>query len=112
MLMFGIIFSSPTVDHEVRWCMLKLSELIYRPLEESLPKISIHLPPTPVLETAPNSPFGRVPLQLAIKPEMSRRASKMSAPPVPTPTSSTLPKLKLTSARKESVDSPVAIPPG
>jgi transcription initiation factor TFIID subunit 2 len=37
--------------------MLKLAEITLRPADEALPKVVIHLPPTPVNEQPPNIPL-------------------------------------------------------
>ncbi|KAF8753693.1 Peptidase family M1 domain [Rhizoctonia solani] len=86
------ICCDPSVDHEVRWCMLKLADLIYRPAEEPHVKIKIHIPPTPISE-APPAPL-----------------------PVVTPApllnlSGTLPKLKLHSPRTSAGPLPPLVPP-
>jgi transcription initiation factor TFIID subunit 2 len=68
------------VDHEVRWYLLKLADMLLRGTEETLPKPKIYLPPpTPVVEAPPT---------LAIKVKREK-----TLPPA-TPTISA-PKLKL-----------------
>jgi transcription initiation factor TFIID subunit 2 len=62
------------VDHEVRWCVLKLADILIRGVEETAPKVTIHLPPTPVAETIPQLP----PVKLS-KPS---RQLKSSGPPL------------------------------
>lgn len=57
------------MDHEVRLSMLKLSELVFRGAEESPPKVTIHIPRAPVLET-----FSAV-----VTPALKKRM-KLSAP--------------------------------
>ncbi|KAH9929687.1 uncharacterized protein B0H18DRAFT_995740 [Fomitopsis serialis] len=47
---------APETDNEVRWCLLKLADLLIRGAEEAPPKVTIHLPPTPVTEVAPPIP--------------------------------------------------------
>lgn len=83
--------SAPETDSEVRWCLLKVADLLIRGSEEQPPKVTIHLPPTPVVEAPP--PI-IPPVKLNTKPP---RAIKASGPPTPSPrTSFTLPpKLKL-----------------
>jgi transcription initiation factor TFIID subunit 2 len=49
------------VDHEVRWCILKLADIVVRGVEETVPKFTIHLPPTPVVESAPQLPLVKAP---------------------------------------------------
>lgn len=44
---------APDVDHEVRWYILKLADILVRPNEESLPTIKITIPSTPANEVAP-----------------------------------------------------------
>ncbi|KAJ3487118.1 hypothetical protein NLI96_g3752 [Meripilus lineatus] len=83
------IAMAPEADHEVRWCLLKLADLLIRPTEEVPPKVTIHLPPTPVTEVPPSLPPVKVP---------SKRPSlKTSVPSVKGPhTPFTIPpKLKL-----------------
>ncbi|EAU92262.2 TATA-binding protein associated factor Taf2 [Coprinopsis cinerea okayama7 len=46
----------PEIDHEVRWCLLKLADLLIRPVEETPPTVKIHIPSTPVIETPPQIP--------------------------------------------------------
>ncbi|KAI0718881.1 hypothetical protein C8T65DRAFT_569811 [Cerioporus squamosus] len=81
---------SPDTDSEVRWCLIKLADLLIRGQEEQPPKVTIHLPPTPVVEAPP--PI--LPVKLSTKPP---RAIKAGGPPTPsTRASFTLPpKLKL-----------------
>ena len=38
------LFSSPNVDLEIRWCILKLCEVLIKPSEEPLPKLKIRMP--------------------------------------------------------------------
>ncbi|KAF8727767.1 hypothetical protein AX14_007043, partial [Amanita brunnescens Koide BX004] len=35
---------APDVDHEVRWCILKLADLLIRPVDETPPTVKIHIP--------------------------------------------------------------------
>ncbi|KAI0691165.1 hypothetical protein C8T65DRAFT_699820 [Cerioporus squamosus] len=81
---------SPDTDSEVRWCLIKLADLLIRGQEEQPSKVTIHLPPTPVVEAPP--PI--LPVKLSTKPP---RAIKAGGPPTPsTRASFTLPpKLKL-----------------
>jgi transcription initiation factor TFIID subunit 2 len=48
--------SAPDVDYEVRWYLLKLADMVVRGAEEQPPKVTIHLPPTPVTEVPPPLP--------------------------------------------------------
>ncbi|KAF8167444.1 hypothetical protein B0H34DRAFT_792168 [Crassisporium funariophilum] len=50
----------PEIDHEVRWCILKLADLLIRPVDEAPPSVKIHLPSTPVVEVAPPIPAVKV----------------------------------------------------
>ena len=68
---------APETDHEVRWCLLKLADLLIRGAEEAPPKVTIHLPPTPVTEVAPPIP----PVKLKTRP-----STKTGGPPTRTPT--------------------------
>ncbi|KAF7302590.1 Bromo domain-containing protein [Mycena chlorophos] len=53
---------SPEIDHEVRWLLLKLSDLLLKPVEETPPTVKLHIPanpgpvapsPSPVIPPAP-----------------------------------------------------------
>ncbi|PIL31521.1 hypothetical protein GSI_06223 [Ganoderma sinense ZZ0214-1] len=81
---------APDTDCEVRWCLLKLADLLIRGQEETAPKVTIHLPPTPVQEVPPPLP----PVKLTTK---SQRSLKSGAPTPKSPLPSfTLPaKLKI-----------------
>ncbi|KAG5645341.1 hypothetical protein DXG03_006403 [Asterophora parasitica] len=68
---------APDVDQEVRWCILKLADLLIRPVEETPPTVKIHIPSTPVTEVAP-IPFVKVPLKTA-------RTIKSGGPPPKSP---------------------------
>ncbi|THH30629.1 hypothetical protein EUX98_g3547 [Antrodiella citrinella] len=83
------IAMAPDADHEVRWWLLKLADLLIRGSEEAPPKVTIHLPPTPVNEVAPPLPTVKIPLK--------QRSIKAGGPPVKSPlTPFTIPpKLKL-----------------
>ena len=52
--LFGLTvpLSNLDIDHEVRWCILKLADLLIRPVEETPPSVKIHIPSTPVIETS------------------------------------------------------------
>ncbi|KAI0830772.1 hypothetical protein BC628DRAFT_1355553 [Trametes gibbosa] len=77
-------------DSEVRWCLLKLADLLIRGTEEVPPKVTIHLPPTPVTEAPPPIPS----VKLSSKPV---RAIKSGGPPPKSPLTpfTVPPKLKL-----------------
>jgi len=51
---FGLTvpLSNLDIDHEVRWCILKLADLLIRPVEETPPSVKIHIPSTPVTENS------------------------------------------------------------
>ena len=70
--------------------MLKLADLLIRGAEEAPPKVTIHLPPTPVAEAAPPIPPVKLPLK-------SRPTIKTGGPLTRTPTLpfAGTPKLKL-----------------
>ncbi|KAF7302980.1 Transcription initiation factor TFIID subunit 2 [Mycena kentingensis (nom. inval.)] len=101
---------SPQLDHDVRWSLLKLADLLLKPVEETAPTVKLHLPATPVMETPPpespllpfrfkiNGPAPPTPtipvhtprvILRASTPNMARRTASVepqpSAPPVPTP---------------------------
>ncbi|TFK56505.1 hypothetical protein OE88DRAFT_1689584 [Heliocybe sulcata] len=82
---------APDADHEVRWCLLKLADLLVRGAEEAPPKVTIHLPPTPVSEQAPSLPIVKAP---ALK---SQRMIKAIGGPLkaPIPPHLTIPSTKL-----------------
>ncbi|KAL4251521.1 Transcription initiation factor TFIID subunit 2 [Abortiporus biennis] len=82
------IAMAPDADIEVRWCLLKLADLLIRPSEEVPPKVTIHLPPTPVVETPPALP------KVSLK---THKALKSATPSIKSPlTPFTIPpKLKL-----------------
>ncbi len=63
--------SAPDVDHEVRWCILKLADLLIRPVDEVPPKLSLHLPPkTPIIEIPPSLPVPKVSIKPQRKPSV------------------------------------------
>lgn len=102
MLKISFHLRDPNADYEVRWCMLKLADLAVRGVEEPIPKVTIHLPPTPMIEVA--SPLPTLPITPSIKiipkaskPQIKIGGRKPSIAPstptsAPTPTST---KLKL-----------------
>jgi transcription initiation factor TFIID subunit 2 len=69
-----ISYSAPDVDYEVRWCLLKLADILIRPVEEVPPSVKIHIPSTPITDVAPQIPLVKVP----VKPT---RATKPVIPP-------------------------------
>ncbi len=68
--------SAPNVDQEVRWCLLKLADILIRPVEETPPTVKLHIPSTPVLEAPPQSPS--VSVKMPLKPS---RSVKSGGPP-------------------------------
>ncbi|CDZ96230.1 TATA binding protein associated factor [Phaffia rhodozyma] len=49
------VIASPEVDFDVRWSMIQLADMLVRPAEETMPKLVIHLQPTPAVE--PTTPM-------------------------------------------------------
>lgn len=93
---------APDIDHEVRWSVIKLADTLIRGADEVPPKVTIHLPPTPVQEVAPPLPAVKVPLK-------AHRPPKLSGPPARSPlTPYVQPKVKL--SRVGSVDVNVKTP--
>lgn len=76
------------MDHEVRWCLLKLADLLIRPVEETPPTVKIHIPSTPIIETAPQAP----PVKATAK---APRLIKTGGAPAKIPPTPTTTKLKL-----------------
>ncbi|KAG5636972.1 hypothetical protein H0H81_006217 [Sphagnurus paluster] len=79
------------VDQEVRWCILKLADLLIRPVEETPPTVKIHIPSTPATDIAPQVP----PVKVALK--TVARTLKSGGPPPKSPitTFNTPTKLRL-----------------
>ncbi|KAK7058614.1 hypothetical protein VNI00_002250 [Paramarasmius palmivorus] len=86
---------APDADHEVRWCVLKLADILIRGHEETAPTVKIHIPVTPVVETPPSLPTPKI----AVKPPKPPKSSL----PTPLAPSNAPPKIKFSAA---SVDSP------
>ncbi|KZT27583.1 hypothetical protein NEOLEDRAFT_1130581 [Neolentinus lepideus HHB14362 ss-1] len=82
---------APDADHEVRWCLLKLADLLVRGAEESAPKVTIHLPPTPVLEQPPPLPL---PKASVLKSQRTIKAIG-GTPKMPMPPHLIIPSTKL-----------------
>jgi transcription initiation factor TFIID subunit 2 len=74
-----ISYSAPDVDYEVRWCLLKLADILIRPVEEVPPSVKIHIPSTPITDVAPQIP----PVKVPAKPT---RTTKPGGPPSRHPT--------------------------
>lgn len=81
------------MDREVRWCLLKLADLVFRGDQEQPPKVTIHLPPTPVVEVPPPIPVVSKP---PLKPQRTL-SIKAGIPNVKSPVTPSVgtPKLKL-----------------
>jgi transcription initiation factor TFIID subunit 2 len=96
----------PDIDHEVRWCLLKLADLLIKPETETPPTVKIHIPSTPVVEVAPPIPSTK-----------SSRNLKSGGPPlkIPLPTAAPPTKLKIpatpTAASPRLPPTPVAPEP-
>ena len=68
----------PEIDHEVRWCILKLADLLIRPVDETPPSVKIHIPSTPVTDISPQ-------LQAVKAPPKIPRVIKSGGPPSKSP---------------------------
>lgn len=104
----------PHVDHEVRWCLLKLADLLVKGKEETLPKVTIHLPPTPVSEMPPTLPAPIAPtVRIVPKTKTSlklgnRKGSIVTqAPALPPPTKLRVPTPQVVAP----VSAPASVPP-
>ncbi|KDQ63029.1 hypothetical protein JAAARDRAFT_29020 [Jaapia argillacea MUCL 33604] len=93
-------------DHEVRWCVLKLADLLIRGAEEAPPKVLLHLPPTPVAEQPP--PL--LPLKMPLK---AQRTLKAAEPAVksPLPPFAVATKIRLPSTPTMPIAKPPAMLP-
>ncbi|KAJ7508635.1 hypothetical protein B0H11DRAFT_37054 [Mycena galericulata] len=89
----------PQVDHEVRWCLLKLADLLIKPVEETPPTVRIHIPITPVSENPPQL------TPLATKARPLKLAGPVQSPLVP---NHVPPKLKLRASTPTVVRKPAA----
>ncbi|KAF8527429.1 hypothetical protein BU17DRAFT_39590 [Hysterangium stoloniferum] len=76
------IILASTTDYEVRLSLLKLADLVFRGADESPPKVTIHIPRTPVTELPPTLPSP----VLGSKPGMKGKRLK-----IPIPSKVTLP---------------------
>ncbi|KAJ7070580.1 hypothetical protein C8F01DRAFT_1106921 [Mycena amicta] len=88
---------SPDIDHQVRWGLLKLADLLLKPVEETPPTVKLHIPANAVTETPPaeQSPVQPIKLKLAgpvapsptvpapPTPKLILRASTPSVAPTP-----------------------------
>jgi transcription initiation factor TFIID subunit 2 len=93
-------FSAPDVDHEVRWCLLKLADLLIKPVEETAPTVKIHIPITPATETPP------VLTPLPSKPRPLKLAGPAQSPVIP---NHVAPKLKIRASTPSSVRTPSGV---
>ncbi|GBE77479.1 Transcription initiation factor TFIID subunit 2 [Sparassis crispa] len=102
---------APDTDNEVRWCLLKLADLLIRGTDETPPKVTIHLPPTPVAEVPPPLP----PVKVQLKPQRTLKSGAPSTKNLIVPFT-VPPKLKLLpsssqldgSARIPTAESPLS----
>lgn len=94
LVILSLYHRNPDIDHEVRWCLLKLADLLIRPVEESPPSVKIHIPSTPVIESAP-PPLPTVKVTVPHKPRIIKPglAGVAKSPLIPSQPSA--PKLKL-----------------
>lgn len=94
---------APNVDYEVRWGIVKLADLVLRGVEETPPKVTIHLPPTPVLEQPP---------PIKLPPKVTARPIKTGGPSMRSPLVSTPapPKLKIVPSGSQARAPPATTP--
>lgn len=67
--------SAPDIDYEVRWCLLKLADILIRPVEEVPPSVKIHIPSTPITDIAPPIP----PVKVPVKPTRTLKSGGSSS---------------------------------
>ncbi|KAJ6520284.1 hypothetical protein C8R45DRAFT_55863 [Mycena sanguinolenta] len=93
---------APDVDHEVRWCLLKLADLLIKPVEETAPTVKIHIP---TIASAPEvSPvLTPLPKPRAINIKLNGPAQ---SPVIP----NHVPKVKLRPSTPASVRTPTRTP--
>jgi transcription initiation factor TFIID subunit 2 len=94
------------IDHDVRWCILKLADLLIRPVEETPPSVKIHIPSTPVTEAPPVLSVVRV------QPPKPTRVVKYGGPPTRKASLALNPptKLKLPASPAPDVVPPKTVP--
>lgn len=94
------------IDHEVRWCILKIADLLIRPVEETPPSVKIHIPSTPITDVPPVFPVVRV------QPPKLARVVKYGGPPTKKPSLMLNPstKLKLPASPAPDVVPPKTVP--
>ena len=93
----------PEIDHVVRWCILKLADLLIRPVDETPPSVKIHIPSTPVTDIAPQLPAVKAPPKIP-------RVIKSGGPPSKSPLITFNPPTKLKMPPPDIV-SPRVVPP-
>ncbi|KAI0028582.1 hypothetical protein K488DRAFT_80600 [Vararia minispora EC-137] len=67
---------APDADYEVRWAVLKFADILIRGAEETAPKLSIHIPPTPITDIAPPLPLVKLPA----KPRPNKAGTSVVTP--------------------------------
>ena len=96
-------------DLDVRWSVLKLADLLVKGADEVAPSITIHLPPTPAVETPPQLPPVKV-----TKPQRSLSIRAPVAPAKSPLTPFTVPpklKLPLNGTRDSGARAPASATP-
>lgn len=100
-------FRSGASDHEVRLSMLKLADLVFRGAEESPPKVTIHIPRAPVVETTPTILSPGLGPKAGLK---SKRPPKIGLPAraagQPSPLASSVSNIKIPSVATPPISSP------
>src|ERR1700761_31920 len=80
--------------------MLKLLDILIRPVDETPPTVRIHIPSTPISETAPPLPSAKIPIK-PLKPVAKTPSTKSPVVPNNNP-----PKLKLPGGAATPTDGP------
>ncbi|KAJ6601377.1 hypothetical protein DFH09DRAFT_1490642 [Mycena vulgaris] len=104
---------APDVDHEVRWCLLKLADLLIKPVEETAPTVRLHIGPiTPIAETPPQ--LTPMPLKVRLVPAQSPLVPNHVPPKVKlrasTPTVPRTPTVRTPTVRTPTVRTPSVEP--
>ncbi|KAF7307415.1 Transcription initiation factor TFIID subunit 2 [Mycena indigotica] len=73
---------SPEIDHDVRWGLLKLADLLLKPVDEVAPTVKLHIPANPVPETPPPEQSPVLPIKLKIAGPVAP-SPVIPAPPTP-----------------------------
>lgn len=99
---------SPDVDHEVRWCLLKLADLLFRPVEETAPSVKIHIPVTPVADLQPQLPSVKVSVkaQRPLKPTQSITSPVVASPKLRLPAQPSEPGTRASTPRPPALPVP------